>query len=337
MRRQFRRSTFHVILIASSAIAPASAVDVADTSFLHEPAIGGGSDRLRLRRRPLDRHGRRLRRPPARPRIPGPSRAPTSRPTAGSSPSPRPTTATPTSTSSRSRAASRPGSPGTPGPTSVVGFSPDGSVLFRSPRSVFSNRYTQFFTVEPQGRLADALAGPQRLPRGLFARRQVPGLHAAQRAVPPVEELPGRHGLADLDHEARRPRRRGRPPARGAVQRHLPDVGRRHGLLPLRPRGRVQPLLVRSRSRRRSSSSPATRTSRSSRPRPARARSSTSRAGGSGPSTPPARRRRGSRSASPPTWSRPGPGTSTGREVSSGPPTSRRPASAPSSSSAARS
>ena len=51
------------------------------------------------------------------------------------------------------------------------------------------------------------------------------------------------------------------------------------GLLPLRPRRRVQPVLVRSRGRRTSSSSPSTTTSRSRPPRPARARSSTSRPG----------------------------------------------------------
>lgn len=38
-----------------------------------------------------------------------------------------------------------------PGPDVVCGFAPDGAVLFRSPRSVFSRRFSQLFTVGPKG------------------------------------------------------------------------------------------------------------------------------------------------------------------------------------------
>jgi tricorn protease len=52
-----------------------------------------------------------------------------------------------------------------PGPDSVCGFRPDGAVLFRSPRSVFTNRYEQFFTVSPKGGSPEAL----RVPNGFRA------------------------------------------------------------------------------------------------------------------------------------------------------------------------
>src|SRR5579864_1525651 len=47
-----------------------------------------------------------------------------------------------------------------PGPDVVCGFTPEGNVLFRSPRSVFSNRYNQFFTIGPKGGFTEALKVP---------------------------------------------------------------------------------------------------------------------------------------------------------------------------------
>ena len=90
-----------------------------------------------------------------------------------------------------------------PGEDIVRGFTPDGKVLFSSQREVFSRRHSQFFTVGIDGRRAPTPADPERRHGGHLARRQVPGLYAARRAVPPVEELPRRHGLADLGPEAR--------------------------------------------------------------------------------------------------------------------------------------
>jgi tricorn protease len=48
-----------------------------------------------------------------------------------------------------------------PGPDLVQGFTPDGTrVLFTSPRAVFTNRYTQLFTVSVDGGLEEALPVP---------------------------------------------------------------------------------------------------------------------------------------------------------------------------------
>ena len=47
-----------------------------------------------------------------------------------------------------------------PGPDGVCGFRPDGAVLFRSPRSVFTRRFTQFFAVNPKGGAPEALPIP---------------------------------------------------------------------------------------------------------------------------------------------------------------------------------
>ena len=47
-----------------------------------------------------------------------------------------------------------------PGTDVVRGFTPDGSVLFTSQRSVFTNRFTKFFTVSPKGGAATELKIP---------------------------------------------------------------------------------------------------------------------------------------------------------------------------------
>ena len=103
-----------------------------------------------------------------------------------------------------------------PGEDIVRGFTPDGKVLFSSQRAVFSRRHSQFFTVGVDGGRPAGAAGPDRRYGGDLARRQLPGLHAARRAVPPVEELSRRHGLADLGPQARltcRTKRSPSPPA----------------------------------------------------------------------------------------------------------------------------
>ena len=136
-----------------------------------------------------------------------------------------------------------------PGDDIVRGFTPDGKVLFSSQRAVFSRRHSQFFTV------ASTAACPRRLPvpTGDKGAISPDGKYLAYtplgEALPPVEELSRRHGLADLDPQARRPVARGDPQARRRLQRHRADVDRRDGLLPLRPRRRVQPVLVRPAAR----------------------------------------------------------------------------------------
>ena len=148
MRRTF--SLLLMMLLSVSAGPPAQAVDTSDTSFLHEPAIGGGrivfvyADDL-WTARPDGSEAKRL----------------TAHPGAESSPYLSPdgklvafnaaydgnpeVYVVPVEGGEPTRLTWH------PGPDAVVGFTPEGEVLFRSPRSVFSNRYTQFFKVSPKG------------------------------------------------------------------------------------------------------------------------------------------------------------------------------------------
>jgi tricorn protease len=150
MRRKIPRAFPLFLLIALGGSPPALAVDTSDTSFLHEPAIGSGrivfvyADDLWTARvdgsdvRRLTSHS-------------GPESSPTISPdgrlvafTATYDGNPD-VYVVPIEGGEPTRLTWH------PGPDSVVGFSPEGQVLFRSPRSVFSNRYTQFFAVSPKG------------------------------------------------------------------------------------------------------------------------------------------------------------------------------------------
>ena len=140
------------LLLAVALAGPpaARAVDTSDTSFLHEPAIGGGrivfvyaDDLWAARQDGSD--ARRL----------------TSHPGPESSPYLSPDGKLVAFT------ASYDGNPDVyvvpieggeptrltwhPGRDVAIGFTPEGEVLFRSPRATFSNRYNQFFKVGPKG------------------------------------------------------------------------------------------------------------------------------------------------------------------------------------------
>ena len=149
--------------------------------------------------------------------------------TARSSPSARSTTATPTFTPSRSPAASRRGSPLTPQPTLVRGFTPDGkNVLFSSNRNVYSNRHSHLFTVPADRRNADQLP----IPWGFEAAYSPDGEFIAYTPVRDatfaVEALSRRHALAHLGLQ-RQDARRGRDPAtEGPLQRLRPELDRQH-------------------------------------------------------------------------------------------------------------
>ena len=80
----------------------------------------------------------------------------------------------------------------------------------RSPRAVFTGRYTQFFTVPVDGGRRAGAPDPAGQPRRLLARRQAHRLQPGRAAVSPVEALPRRHRLAALAlrrRDARRSRR----------------------------------------------------------------------------------------------------------------------------------
>ena len=96
-----------------------------------------------------------------------------------------------------------------------------------------------------EGGLPDAGRTTVRLSRCLLAGRQAHRLQPALRRLHPVEALPRRHAFGDLALHGGDQGGRGRPAAAGPAERRLPDVDWRHGLLPLGPGRRVQPVLVR--------------------------------------------------------------------------------------------
>jgi tricorn protease len=146
-------------LLAFVGPAPALAVDTQDTSFLHEPAIT--ADRIVFvyaddlwTAKPDGADARRLT------AHPGPESDPYISPDGtliaftGTYDGNRDVYIMPINGGEPKRLTWH------PGPDEVCGFSPSGNVLFRSPRSVFTNRYTQFFTLGPTGGFPEALKIP---------------------------------------------------------------------------------------------------------------------------------------------------------------------------------
>ena len=76
-----------------------------------------------------------------------------------------------------------------PGPDFVCGFAPDGAVLFRSPRSVFSGRFVQFFTVGPKGGFPKALP----IPNGFRAAYSPDGKYLPAYSRCPRRSVSGRN------------------------------------------------------------------------------------------------------------------------------------------------
>jgi tricorn protease len=150
MRRSTRRLLLLIPLALAGPSTTALAVDTTDTSFLHEPAIGGGriafvyADDLWTAR--VD--GSDVRRLTSHP---GPESSPYISPDGklvaftGTYDGNPDVYVVPIEGGEPTRLTWH------PGPDAAVGFTPEGQVLFRSPRSVFSNRYTQFFSVSPRG------------------------------------------------------------------------------------------------------------------------------------------------------------------------------------------
>ena len=234
-------------LLPLLAAAPVGEPDIRDTRLLSQPAVSAKhiafvyADDLWV----ADLDGKQ--RPPAHQRHRRRVAARSSRPTARPSPSPPSTTATSTSTPSRSRAARPTRLTWHPGPDVVRGFTPDGkAVLFSSPRHVSNNRHTQLFTVPLTGGMPTQLPDPLRRRGELLARRRAHRLHAARRPHAAVEALPRRHPLAHLDlPHARTTPSTQIPQPEGRCNDLDPQLGRRHRLLPLRPRRRVQPVRLR--------------------------------------------------------------------------------------------
>jgi len=174
MRRKIHRSILLSILIVLPSRPTALAVDTSDTSFLHEPAIGAGriafayADDLWTAR--VD--GSDVKRLTSHP---GPESSPYISPdgrtvafTATYDGNPDVYTV-PIGGGEPTRLTWH------PGPDAAVGFAPDGSVLFRSPRSVSSNRYTQFFATSPGG----GAPKPLPVPNGFRAAYSPDGQHLA--------------------------------------------------------------------------------------------------------------------------------------------------------------
>ena len=159
MRRMIAAGWTLVSMIAMVGPGTAGAVDTSDTSFLHEPAIGAGrivfvyADDL-WTARPDGSDARRLT------AHPGPESSPFLSPDGrlvaftGTYDGNPDAYVMPVDGGEPTRLTWH------PGPDAVVGWTPEGQVLFRSPRSVFSNRYNQFFAVGPKGGAPTAMPVP---------------------------------------------------------------------------------------------------------------------------------------------------------------------------------
>ena len=142
-------------------------------------------DRLLLRRRSLDGQPQGRRRQPAHRRTGRRDAASPSRPTATPSRSRASTTATPTSSPSPPPAAFPSASPIIPTPTTWSAGLPTASAFSSAPAATACPRYTQLFTVAPEGGLPGAPAAADGGHRRLLARRQAHGLCAARSAAIP--------------------------------------------------------------------------------------------------------------------------------------------------------
>ena len=177
--------------------------------------------------------------------------SPSSRPTARRSPSAPNTTATSTSTSCRFPADVPTRLTWHPGADVVQGFTPDGkSVLFTSPRAVFTGRYTQLFTVPVERRHRGRAADSERA-RGDVTRRTArasPTTRSARasNSGSAIAAAPPRRSRCTT-REARMPPRRSPQPAARANDVDPMWLGDTR-VLPVRSRRRVQPLRASTRS-----------------------------------------------------------------------------------------
>ena len=136
--------------------------------------------------------------------------------------------------------------------TTVIGWTPGGDrILFASDAGQPIDRVPAVLRAAPGGRPARALAGRSRRQHHVRAGRAV-GHRPQQQRPGALEALPRRHGRRHLGGpEGRRPVPAARP---ACGQPGAPDVDRRAHLLPLRPRGLRQHLLLPARRRRRAPS-----------------------------------------------------------------------------------
>ena len=134
-----------------------------------------------------------------------------------------------------------------PGADIVQGFTPDGkSVLFTSPRAVYTGRYTQLFTVPVEGRRRAAAPDSQRRPRA--STRPTASGSPTTRCSPQFLQWKRYRGGAVSQvwiYDVATHAVEKMPQPAGPRERRGPDVDRRHRVLPLGPRRRVQPLRLR--------------------------------------------------------------------------------------------
>jgi tricorn protease len=102
----------------------------------------------------------------------------------------------------------------------VQGFTPDGkAVLFTSQRAVFTTRYSQLFTVPVGGGMPEALPIPNAARATYSPDGPAHRLQPDRAAVPAVEAVPRRHGVAAVALHREGARHREDPAARRARER----------------------------------------------------------------------------------------------------------------------
>ena len=152
-----------------------------------------------------------------------------------------------------------------PAPDAVRGFTPDGkAVLFSSPRHVFTNRYTQLFTVPLTGGMPTQLP----IPNGVEASFSPDGQSVAytplaDRSGQWKHYRGGTHSRIWIYQPGQTTRSMQIPQPAGRCNDLDPHWIGETSLLPLRPQRRVQPVRLRHEDQEASGSSRTSRTSRS--------------------------------------------------------------------------
>ena len=165
----------------------------------------------------------------------------------------------------------------------VRGWTPDGHILFVTTYGQPFFRNYRAFTLDPAGGMPQLLPLRPGQPPGVRPRQRA----ASSAATPPTRRAGSAIAAAPPATCGSTPRARGDVPPddRARGQHHEPDVDRRAHLLPVRRRGRRQPLLVPARRQRTSAGTPTTTTTTRATRRPTASASSTSAAPSSGCST----------------------------------------------------
>ena len=168
--------------------------------------------------------------------------------------------------------------------TIVRGWTPDGRILFVSDVGQAVQLTAPRLRHRHPRRAARATAVRSRPRGGVRARTAAGGARPQHRRSGPMEAVPGRHRRRAVGRPAGE--RPVQAPAAAEGEPGVADVDRQAGVVPVRPRGHRQPLLVPARRAPTCSATPTTTSTTPASPRPTAPPSSTSTRPRSGSTTP---------------------------------------------------